>query len=100
MKYSYERFLIGMKRFTEEEILLKDIGYETVELYKEEMDERYFTAEEWLGLPQICMVTAISFVTVTSDEYMMLDVYDEKNSRFFKSIWLINGDSITENNKF
>ncbi|MFY0520473.1 hypothetical protein ACOMCU_21990 [Lysinibacillus sp. UGB7] len=98
MRYSYERFLVGMKQFTEESILLKDIGYETVELYKEEMDERYFTVEEWSRLPQICMVTAISFVTVTNDEYMMLDVYDEQNSQHFKSVWIKNGDNLMGNN--
>lgn len=98
MKYSYERFLIGMKQFTEEEVLLKDIGYETVELYKEEMDERYFTVEEWLRLPQICMVTAISFVMGTKDEYMMMDVYDEHNKYHFKSIWIKNGEVLGGNN--
>lgn len=94
MKYSYERFLFGMKQYTGESILLKDIGYETVELYKEEMDERYFTVEEWSRLPQICMVTAISFVTEKLDEYMMMDVYDEQNTHYLKSIWLKNGESL------
>lgn len=94
MKYSYERFLFGMKQYIGESILLKDIGYETVELYKEEMDERYFTVEEWSRLPQICMVTAISFVTEKQDEYMMMDVYDEQNTHYFKSIWLKNGESL------
>lgn len=94
MKYSYERFLIGMRQYTEESILLKEIGYETVELYKEEMDERYFTLEEWSQLPQICMVTAISFVTEKHDEYMMMDVYDVQNTHHFKSIWLKNGENL------
>ena len=98
MKYSYERFLFGMKQYTGESILLKNIGYETVELYKEEMDERYFTEEEWSRLPQICMVTAISFVTVTNDEYMMLDISDEQNSQHFKSVWIKNGEILMGNN--
>ena len=96
MTYSYERFLVGMKQYTEESILLKDIGYETVELYKEEMDENYFTEDEWSQLPQVCMVTAISVVTETQDEYMMLDVYDEHNSQHIKSIWIKNGDNLME----
>ena len=94
MKYSYERFLFGMKQYTGESILLKDIGYETVELYKEEMDERYFTGEEWSRLPHVCMVTAISFVTEKHDEYMMMDVYDVQNTHHFKSIWLKNGENL------
>ncbi|MBI6862472.1 hypothetical protein [Lysinibacillus fusiformis] len=94
MTYSFERFLIRTKQYTEESILLKDVGYETVELYKEEIDERYFTKEEWLQLPQVCMVTAISFINELKDEYMMLDVYDEENSQHFKSIWIKNGDTI------
>lgn len=92
MTYSYERFLVGMKQYTEESILLKDIGYETVELYKEEMDENYFTKDEWSQLPPVCMVTAISFTTETKDEFMMLDVYDEQNLHYFKSIWIKNGE--------
>ncbi|MDH4424344.1 hypothetical protein QEZ44_23845 [Bacillus cereus] len=92
MTYSYERFLAGMKQYTEESILLKDTGYETVELYKEEMDEDYFTEGEWSQLPQVCMVTAISFTTETKDEFMMLDVYDERNSHHFKSVWIKNGE--------
>ncbi|WP_144788547.1 hypothetical protein [Lysinibacillus fusiformis] len=98
MKYSYERFLVGMKKYVEESILLKDIGYETVELYKEEMDERYFTLEEWSQLPQTCMVTAISLITITKDEYMMLDIYDEQNSQHLKSIWIKNGEPLKGSN--
>ena len=37
---------------TGESILMADIGYETIELYKEEIDERYFTENEYDALPR------------------------------------------------
>lgn len=51
MTYSYERFLKGMALRTSEQVTLNDIGYETIELYKEEMDERFFTEDEFKALP-------------------------------------------------
>ncbi|ACA42190.1 hypothetical protein Bsph_4746 [Lysinibacillus sphaericus C3-41] len=71
---------------------MADIGYETIQLYKEEVDERYFTAEEYELLPDVCLVTAINYFNDTGDEYLMMDVYDELNQRHLKTIWVSNGE--------
>lgn len=97
MTYSYERFLKGMSLRTDEQVTLNDIGYETIELYHEEMDENFFTEEEWKSLPKLCMVTAINYWTKEQDEYLMMDVYDESNQHHVKTIWLKNGEVQTEN---
>lgn len=94
MEYSYERFLKGIKCFTGESILMAEIGYETVELYKEEVDERYFTEEEYQVLPNVCMVTAINYVSEVSEEYLMMDVYDRAQMKLFKTIWLKDGEPV------
>lgn len=98
MKYSYERFLKGMSLRTNEQVTLNDIGYETIELYHEEMDERFFTEEEWKALPKVCMVTAISYLTKNNEDFLMMDVYDESNKNHIKTIWLKNGEVQLENN--
>lgn len=97
MKYSYERFLKGMSLRTNEQVTLNDIGYETIELYHEEMDERFFTEDEWKSLPMVCMVTAISYLTKNNEDYLMMDVYDESNQHHIKTIWLKNGEVQSEN---
>ena len=98
MTYSYERFLNGMALRTTEQVTLKDIGYESIELYKSEMDERFFTEEEFKTLPEVCMVTAISYLTKSNEDYLMMDVYDESNQHHVKTIWLKNGEVQLENN--
>lgn len=50
MTYSYERFLKGMALRTSEQVTLDSIGYETIELQKLEMDERFFTEAEFKAL--------------------------------------------------
>lgn len=97
MTYSYERFLKGIKLRTSEQVTLNYIGYETIELYKEEMDERFFTEEEFKSLPDVCMVTAISYLTKANEDYLMMDVYDESNQHHVKTIWLKNGEMQLEN---
>ncbi|WP_150283506.1 hypothetical protein [Rummeliibacillus sp. TYF-LIM-RU47] len=92
MIYSYERFLKGMALRTSDQVTLNDIGYENIELYKEEMDERFFTEEEFKEFPKVCMVTAISYLTKTNDDYLMMDVYDESNQNHVKTIWVKNGE--------
>lgn len=92
MTYSYERFLKGMALRTSDQVTLNDIGYETIELYKEEMDERFFTEEEFKAVPKVCRVTAISYLTKTNEDYLMMDVYDENNQHHVKTIWLKNGE--------
>ena len=99
MTNSYERFLEGIAIRTSDQVTLNDIGYETIELYKEEMDERFFTKEEFKALPKVCMVTAISYVTKTYDDYLMMDVYNENNEHHIKTIWLKNGDVQLENDE-
>lgn len=75
-----------------EQVTLNDIGYETIELYKEEMDERFFTEDEFKVVPKVCMVTAISYLTKTNEDYLMMDAYDESNQHHIKTIWLKNGE--------
>lgn len=97
MTYSYERFLKGMALRTSDHVTLNDIGYETIELYKEEMDERFFTEDEFKALPKVCMVTTISYLTKSNEDYLMMDVYDESNEHHVKTIWLKNGEMQLEN---
>lgn len=98
MTYSYERFLKGMVLRTDEQVTLDSIGYETISLYKSEMDERFFSKEEFKVLPKVCMVTAINYWTKERNEYLMMDVYDESNQHHVKTIWLKNGEIQSENN--
>ena len=49
---------------------MADIGYETIELYKEEIDEGYFTENEYDALPNVCMVAAINYVSKAMEEYL------------------------------
>ncbi|GEL04677.1 hypothetical protein [Rummeliibacillus stabekisii] len=97
MTYSYERFLNGMALRTSEQVTLNNIGYETIELYREEMDEQFFTEEEFKVLPDVCMVTAINYWTKERNEYLMMDVYDESNQNHVKTIWVKNGEVQLEN---
>lgn len=97
MTYSYERFLNGMVLRTNEQVTLDSIGYETIELQKLEMDERFFTEDEFKALPKVCMVTAINYWTKERNEYLMMDVYDESNQNHVKTIWLKNGEMQLEN---
>jgi len=98
MTYSYERFLKEMTLRTSEHVILENIAYETIELYSGEMDERFFTEDEFKALPDVCMVTAINYWTKERNEYLMMDVYDESNQRHVKIIWLKNGEIQLENN--
>lgn len=97
MTYSYERFLKGMALRTSDQVTLNEIGYETIELYKEEMDERFFKEDEFKALPKVCMITAISYLTKSNEDYLMMDVYDESNQHHVKTIWLKNGEMQLEN---
>jgi len=92
MTYSYERFLNGRALRTSEKVTLNNIGYETIELRKEEMDERFFTEQEFKALPKVCMVTAISYLMKSNEVYLMMDVYDENNQHHVKTVWLKNGE--------
>lgn len=97
MTNSFERFFKGIVLRTFDQVTLNEIGYETIELYKEEMDERFFTDEEFKALPKVCMVTAINYITKTQDDYLMMDIYNENNQHHVKTIWLKNGVVQLEN---
>ena len=73
---------------------MADIAYETIELYKEELDERYFTENDYDALPNVCMVAAINYVSKAMEEYLMMDVYDKMQMKLFKTIWIKDGELI------
>lgn len=67
------------------------LNEEVLNELKLEVDERYFLKEEYEALPNVCMVTAINYVSEASNDYMMMDVFDGGNMKHIVTIWLKNG---------
>ncbi|OMC89219.1 hypothetical protein BK128_04660 [Viridibacillus sp. FSL H7-0596] len=61
-------FLQALEKTTNEKIDLKDVGYETVELYRDELDTNLIPADKMENLPDEFLVSSANFIDEKGDE--------------------------------
>lgn len=88
-------FLNVFKKQTGITILLNEIGYETVSLYKDEIDEVLIPLDVLETLDDLVVASAISYTDENGDEYMCIAVQDSETLEFDKYVrWFINNTPI------
>lgn len=88
-------FLEEFKKQTGITISLNEIGYETVSLYKDEIDEVLIPLDVLETLDELVVASAISYTDESGDEYMRIAVQDNETMEFDKYVrWFINNTPI------
>ncbi|ETT87154.1 hypothetical protein MKZ08_19165 [Viridibacillus sp. FSL R5-0477] len=90
------RFLQALEKMMNEKIDLKDVGYETIELYRDELDTNLITEDVIKNLPDEVLVSSVNFIDEKGDEYLMIDITLYENSELLSTIWMKNGEVIEE----
>lgn len=84
-------FLSEFEKKMNKVITIDDIGYETVWLYKEEVDEVLIPSDVLETLDAVVVASSILFTDENGDEYMRLAVQDNETLNYDKYIrWFIN----------
>lgn len=84
-------FLKEFELKTNTVITIDDIGYETVWLYKEEVDEAFIPSDVLETLDAVVVASSILFTDESGDEYMRLAVQDPLTLTYDKYVrWFIN----------
>ncbi|OMC81609.1 hypothetical protein [Viridibacillus sp. FSL H8-0123] len=90
------RFLQALEKMMNEKIDLKDVGYETIELYRDELDTNLITEDVIKNLPDEVLVSSVNFIDEKGDEYLVIDKTLYENSEQLSTIWMKNGEVIEE----
>lgn len=90
------RFLQALEKMTKEKIDLKDVGYETVELYRDELDTNLISEDVIKNLPDEVLVSSANFIDEKGDEYLLIDIVLYENSEPLSTMWMKNGEVIGE----
>ncbi|MGE7769316.1 hypothetical protein ACQKMK_02125 [Viridibacillus arvi] len=90
------RFLQVLEKVMKEKIDLKEVGYETVELYRDELDTNLISEDVVKNLPDEVLVSSANFVDNKGDEYLMIDITLYENSELLSTVWMKNGELIEE----
>lgn len=86
-------FLKEFKQHTGKDVSIDEIGYETVSLYKEEIDEALIPSNVLKTLDKIVVASSILFTDENGDEFMRIAVQDSETLEFNKYVrWFINNE--------
>lgn len=86
-------FLKEFKYHTGKDVFIDDIGYETVSLYKEEIDEALIPSNVLETLDEMVVASSILFTDENGDEFMRIAVQDSETLEFDKYVrWFINNE--------
>lgn len=84
-------FLNEFKQHTGKDVSIDEIGYETVSLYKEEIDEALIPSDVLETLDEMVVASSILFTDENGDEFMRLAVQDSETLEYDKYVrWFIN----------
>lgn len=73
------------------EVSLNEIGYETISLYKDEIDELLIPLEVLETLDELVVASTIVYTDEHGDEYMRIAVQDSETLAYDKYVrWFIN----------
>lgn len=76
-------------------ISIDEIGYETVWLYKDEVDEHLIPLDVLETLDEVVIASSILYVDENGDEYMRLAVQDHETLEYDKYVrWFINNEPL------
>lgn len=90
---SEERFIEGLRRLGIRIVVNEEVSRESYLLGKEEVDPSYFSKRDYQSLPEWVVVHIISYSdNQTGDDYLMMDVSEEKKNGCLFTIWLKNND--------
>lgn len=88
-------FLKEFEKQMNKTITIDDIGYETVWLYKEEVDEVLIPSDVLETLDEVVVASSILYVDENGDEYMRLAVQDHETLAYDKYVrWFINNEPL------
>lgn len=86
-------FLNEFKQYTGKEVSIDEIGYETVSLYKEEIDEALIPLNVLETLDEMVVASSILFTDENGDEFTRIAVQDSTTLEFNKYVrWFINNE--------
>lgn len=72
-------------------VSIDEIGYETVWLYKEEVDDFLIPLDVLETLDEVVVASSILYIDENGDEYMRLAVQDHETLEYDKYVrWFIN----------
>ncbi|TSI11085.1 hypothetical protein [Lysinibacillus sp. BW-2-10] len=73
------------------EVSLNEIGYETISLYKDEIDELLIPLDVLETLDELVVASTIVYTNEHGDEYMRIAVQDSETLAYDKYVrWFIN----------
>ncbi|MFJ5766923.1 hypothetical protein ACIP9C_16350 [Lysinibacillus sp. NPDC093210] len=73
------------------EVGLNEIGYETISLYKDEIDELLIPIDVLETLDELVVASTIVYIDGHGDEYMRIAVQDSETLAYDKYVrWFIN----------
>lgn len=77
------------------EVSVNEIGYETISLYKDEIDEMLIPLDVLETLDELLVASTIVYTDENGDEYMRIAVQDTKTSAYDKYVrWFINNEPV------
>ncbi|ODV53737.1 MULTISPECIES: hypothetical protein [Lysinibacillus] len=85
------KFQIVFKQQKGIEISLNEIGYETISLYKDEIDEMLIPIDVLETLDELVVASTVVYTDEHGDEYMRIAVQDTETLAYDKYVrWFIN----------
>lgn len=91
---SLQRFIEGMSRLIGKTIAIDEVGYESLQFEKEEIDETLIPTEILAHLPEPIVITSVDFTDADGNYYLYLSVSRDVIGLPSYEVWLINGEVI------
>ncbi|WP_223553884.1 hypothetical protein [Lysinibacillus sphaericus] len=88
-------FINEYTRYWQQQLTVSQLSYETIELYRDEIDETMIPDSVLETLDEIVIASSIIFVDEKGDEYLRIAVLNDETAEYDKFVrWFINNEPI------
>lgn len=91
---SLQRFIEGMSKLVGKTIAIEEVGYESLQFEKEEIDETLIPKEILTPLQEPIMTTSVDYTDDEGNYYLFLSVSRDDIGLPPYEVWLKNGEVI------
>lgn len=88
------RFIETLKSKYNATVTFEDVGYESIELWHDEIDEYLVPADQLTMLPDPVQIETLSAIDESGIEWVLGVVQDEKTKEKLYEVWIRDGERI------
>lgn len=99
MEFVKTAFQMVIQRYVDEQVNIEDMGCETIEMEREEVDLQYVPSDVLVTLPKSFLVTCLNYTVTSGETYLFMSIWGDSVENMFFQVVLRENEVLEQTTK-